>query len=256
MSERYRLDVALRHWGLVPSRAKGQELIAAGAVEIWDGSTWTPASSDAQPVDLAASQEVRLSAPDPFVSRGGRKLLGALTDFAIEPKGWTVLDVGLSTGGFAQCLLQQGAKQVIGVDVGHGQLAKPLQTEARLTAFEGVNARHLTEFEPLREWLNRFDLVTVDVSFISLNLIMPAVAKFVAPGGGLLALIKPQFEVGPKNLNGRGIVTNLELHAQVRETMESQVTHLNFTVVGSRPSRVTGQDGNQEYFLYANKPES
>jgi 23S rRNA (cytidine1920-2'-O)/16S rRNA (cytidine1409-2'-O)-methyltransferase len=251
MANRIRIDKALRLWGLAPSRAKAQELLSEGVVEMRNGAEWAPVTSDATLVDQDGREGVRLADDSAleFVSRGGRKLAAALSELKINVEKLRVLDVGISTGGFTDCLLSRGVSHVVGVDVGHDQLAEKLKNEPRLQLYEDVNARYLRDFAPLKN--AKFDLIVVDVSFVSLRLILPEVVHFLKPNGQLLALVKPQFEVGAEHLNRRGVVTDLDLHEQLRGKMESFVTTLNLKVMDFVASRLPGQEGNQEYFLYA-----
>lgn len=254
MAVKVRLDVALREWGLAPSRAKAQELIKENSVEIFDGRDWKTATDDSALIDPAQRESVRLARAEvlEYVSRGGRKLAGALNEWKIDVKGLAALDIGLSTGGFADCLLKWGAKHVTGIDVGHDQLAPVLKSHPNLVSYEGVNARQLSRFEPLRGL--KFDLVVIDVSFVSLKLILPEAVKFLAPGGRLLALVKPQFEAGGENLSKGGIVKNVELHRQIEAAIRGVTCDLGLEVKDYRASQIRGQDGNQEYFLYAIRP--
>lgn len=251
-----RLDVALRQWGLAPSRAKAQELLREGAVEIHTAQGWRICQDESQLVEENAQEKVRLCATDAieFVSRGGRKLAGVLDQLQLNVQNLTVLDVGISTGGFSDCLLQRGVQQIIGVDVGHDQLAAKLKDESRLKFFDGINARELRKATMLQPWLKAgFDLVVIDVSFISLEVILPEVHDFIRPGGALLALVKPQFEVSHAEHNRRGIVTDLALHSEVGDKIKQLAQKLNLQVMDYRACTLTGQDGNQEYFLYARK---
>jgi len=252
-----RLDILLREWSLAPSRAKAQELIREGAVEILGAEGWRSAKDEAEMIDVSGRERVRLRENEvlAYVSRGGRKLEGALDEFGILVKGLRALDVGLSTGGFSDCLLKRGAVHVVGVDVGHGQLAESLKADPRLSWFDGVNARSLFEEPRLQEALkDPFDLVVVDVSFISLTAVLPAAVRALRSGGQLVALIKPQFEVGAGQLNKKGVVTDLELHRQVREKIKAHAESLGLVEIKDSSSQVVGQDGNQEYFLSAKKP--
>ncbi|MGE0764698.1 MAG: TlyA family RNA methyltransferase [Bdellovibrionales bacterium] len=252
-----RLDVALRQWGLAPSRAKAQELLREGAVEIQSQSGWQVCREESYQVDESQPDRVRLVTRDAieYVSRGGRKLAAALDELALDVVGQRILDVGISTGGFADCLLRRGAIEIVGIDVGHDQLAPSLRAEPRLKAFEGINARHLQQIEELQPWLQTgFDLIVVDVSFISLEIILPQIQSFIRPKGHLLALVKPQFEVANQEHNRRGIVTDLELHAQVRDKIVQRAVQEGLRVQNYLTCALAGQDGNQEYFLYAEKP--
>lgn len=251
-----RLDIAIREWGLAPSRAKAQELLLEGAVEIRSaGGEWRLIQDEAHLVDPDQPELVRLkdSPVLDFVSRGGRKLEAALIHVNISVENLTILDVGLSTGGFTDCVLKRGAKRVIGVDVGHNQLAPSLRSDSRLTAFDGLNARQLSEDPRLQPWFGHFDLAVADLSFISLKLVLTQIHKALKPQGLLLALVKPQFEVGRADHNRRGVVTDLELHDEVRDKVSDHAQKAGLQVLEYFKCALTGQDGNQEYFLYARK---
>lgn len=251
-----RLDILLREWGLAPSRAKAQELIREGAVEVFKGDQWHGVDDESFMLSVEEKSLVRLISHEvlSYVSRGGRKLEAALKDFGLEVKGVRALDIGLSTGGFADCLIKQGARLIVGVDVGHDQLAESLRNNPRLRWYDGVNARALFEDPQVKEQLlESFDLVVIDVSFISLGPILPQACRALKTGGQLIALIKPQFEVRADQLNKKGIVTDLAVHEQVREKVKLQAAELGLAEIESKPSRVVGQDGNQEYFLLAKK---
>jgi 23S rRNA (cytidine1920-2'-O)/16S rRNA (cytidine1409-2'-O)-methyltransferase len=162
------------------------------------------------------------------------------------------LDIGLSTGGFADCLLQAGAAHVVGVDVGHGQLAEKLKTEANLKQFEGVHVRDIPACAPIRaELSNGVDLVTVDVSFISLTHVIPVLKEILPHGAKVLALVKPQFEVGPANLDKNGIVQDPKLFTQVQADILRAFEKYGFSIAEYFASEVKGQDGNQEFFIFA-----
>lgn len=214
----------------------------AGTVEV-DGRRMdkpgTPVSEDVR-VSVLVSKE-------PFVSRAGRKLAHALDHFAIDPAGRVCLDVGASTGGFTDCLLQQGAKHVIGVDVGHGQLHPKLRADPRVSAIEKLNAR---ELKPHYVGGN-FDLVTGDLSFISLTLVLPALAPLSKPGGHLLMLAKPQFELQPAQIGKGGLVRDAALYPQVEQRLRDACSALALQVIGWYDSPIAGGDGNREFFLHA-----
>ena len=234
-----RLDRALVEGGLVESREKAQALIMAGSVRV----NGRPASKPGQSVDADAALEV-LARP-PYVGRGGFKLAAALRHFAIDVSGATCLDVGASTGGFTDVLLQAGAARVHAVDVGSGQLAWPLRTDARVRVHDRVNARQLT----LDEIGERVDLAVCDVSFISATLILPAIAPLLQPGGQMVILIKPQFEVGKGQVGKGGIVRQPELHRAACERVAGAVTELGFET-GIMDSPILGAEGNKEFLLY------
>jgi 23S rRNA (cytidine1920-2'-O)/16S rRNA (cytidine1409-2'-O)-methyltransferase len=236
-----RLDLLLVERGLAPSRERARALILAGQVRV-DDEVVTKAGT-AVPEEAA----VTLSGPDhPYVGRGGLKLAHALDHFGIDPAGRTALDIGASTGGFTDVLLQRGARQVVALDVGHGQIAWRLRQDPRVVVMEGVNARHLA---PDRA-PGPFDIVTVDVSFISLRQILPVIPPRLAPGGHVVALVKPQFEAGRADVERGGLVRDPAVHARVVAEVEAAARAVGLVPMGSTPSPITGAAGNQEYLLH------
>ncbi len=245
-----RLDQLLVERGLVPSREKARALILAGLVVVDDHR----ALKAGQRVNPSA--EVRLKGEyNPYVSRGGLKLEAALEAFGIDPAGETCLDVGASTGGFTDCLLQRGAARVYAVDVGYGQLAWKLREDPRVVILERQNIRHL----PRQAVPEPIDLATVDASFISLRLVLPRVAEFLRPGGALVALIKPQFEVGQGKVGKGGVVRDAELRKQAVDDVVVAAEEIGFEVAGLIQSPVPGaKKGNIEYlahFRWATQPQ-
>jgi 23S rRNA (cytidine1920-2'-O)/16S rRNA (cytidine1409-2'-O)-methyltransferase len=237
-----RLDVALVERGLVESRAKAQALVLAGLV--FSGEK----RLDKAGASVAADQplEVR-GAEHPWVSRGGIKLAHGLDHFAIDPAGLTALDVGASTGGFTDVLLSRGAARVYAVDVGHGQLAWKLRNDKRVVVLEKTNARHLTRAqipEPI-------DLVVCDASFIGLETVLPAALALARPGAFLVALIKPQFEVGPERVGKGGVVRDPALHREVCERIAAWLPTRGWTVDGVTESPIRGPEGNIEFLITA-----
>jgi 23S rRNA (cytidine1920-2'-O)/16S rRNA (cytidine1409-2'-O)-methyltransferase len=203
--------------------------------------------------DLLPEISVQKSSLDKYVSRAGLKIEGALHFLNLDVEGFHVLDVGISTGGFSDCLLQNGAVAIVGIDVGHNQLSPKLKSDPRLRLLEGVNAREIHTHPAVEKHRPEkgFDLVVVDVSFISLTLVLPSAVKMVKkPGGCCLALVKPQFEVGPSGLGKNGIVKDKELYQNVRDKILKTVAELG----GSSPqffeSPLEGKDGNQEFFCF------
>jgi 23S rRNA (cytidine1920-2'-O)/16S rRNA (cytidine1409-2'-O)-methyltransferase len=186
-----------------------------------------------------------------YVSRGGLKLEGALKASGIDVTGTRCLDAGQSTGGFTDCLLRHGAAHVTGVDVGHGQLHESLRGDPRVLAIEKVNAR---ELDAQRLGEANFDLVTGDLSFISLTLVMPALVALLKPGGAILMLVKPQFELHPGQVGKHGVVTDPSLFAVVEQRIRDCCSALGLQVRGWYDSPVTGGDGNREFFIHATKP--
>jgi 23S rRNA (cytidine1920-2'-O)/16S rRNA (cytidine1409-2'-O)-methyltransferase len=239
-----RLDRALVAAGLAPSRARAQALIAAGAVRL-DGRV---AARAAAPVRPEARLEV-LGDPLPWVSRAALKLRHALDVFGLDPAGAVALDLGASTGGFSQVLLAAGAAEVWAVDVGHGQLAPGLRGEPRLHLLEGLNARDLTlAHVPAPDW------IVADLSFIPLSKALPPALALALPGAVLVALIKPQFEVGPALVGKGGIVRDPAAQAAARAGVRDFLAASGWEVTGEAESPIAGGDGNAEFLIAARKP--
>jgi 23S rRNA (cytidine1920-2'-O)/16S rRNA (cytidine1409-2'-O)-methyltransferase len=237
--EKERLDRLLARRALFASREQARRAIMAGRVRV-EGRL---ADKPGTPVPVTA-EIVVVGPPRRYVSRGGEKLEHALDHFAIEPQGWICLDVGASTGGFTDCLLQRGARRVYAVDVGRGQLDHGLRQDPRVVVMEGVNARYLEPDalpEPVR-------LVTVDVSFISLAKLVPALCPLLAPGGLLLPLIKPQFEVGRREVGKGGVVRDEAVRTRVIEQVAADLAAIGFELRGIVDSPVRGAKGNREAF--------
>jgi len=239
-----RLDVALVDRGLAASRERARALIMAGQVRV-DGQVVSKAGAS---VGEAASIELDV-ADHPYVSRGGVKLAHALDDFGIDPSGKRALDVGASTGGFTDVLLQRGAAGVIAVDVGRGQLDWKLRTDPRVDVHDGVNARHLTADDVPHP----VDLVVIDVSFISLDHILPALLPFLAEGADVVALVKPQFEAGREQVGKHGLVTDPAVHDAVIAKVTAAAEAIGLIRVAMAPSAIRGATGNQEFFLHLRK---
>jgi 23S rRNA (cytidine1920-2'-O)/16S rRNA (cytidine1409-2'-O)-methyltransferase len=235
-----RLDRLLLERGLAESREKAQALIMAGEV-LLNGQK---ASKPGQPVADDATIEV-LARP-PFVSRGGFKLAAALRQFPIDLTGKTCLDIGSSTGGFTDAMLQAGAARVHAVDVGAGQIAWSLRTDSRVSMHEGINARELT-FSDIGEPV---DFLSCDVSFISVTLILPAAVALLRPPGQMVILIKPQFEVGKGQVGKGGIVRDPQLHQAACQRVTNAVRELGFEM-DTMDSPILGAEGNKEFLLYA-----
>lgn len=236
-----RLDVAVVERGLAPSRERARALILARLVKI-DGQVALKAGAPVAPDSV-----VELVAPDhPYVGRGGVKLAHALDAFAIAAAGRRALDIGASTGGFTDVLLQRGAVSVVALDVGHNQLDYRLRTDPRVLVREGVNARALA----LTGLPHLVDIVTIDVSFISLKHIFPPLARLMAPGGDIVALVKPQFEAGREEVGKHGLILDPAVHEAVlaRVTYEAHASGLER--VAMTPSPITGATGNKEFFLH------
>ena len=255
-----RADQWLLDRGLAASRSQAQRLLAAGARWRVPGGAWRAlVKSDALPPD--AQVELLDAAEARYVSRGGLKLEGALAATGLDVTGWHCLDVGQSTGGFTDCLLQHGAAGVLGVDVGHGQLHPRLRADVRVRVLEGVNARHLDASQLIADracsagaegrFDSNFDLIVGDLSFISLTLVLPALAPLLAPGGHLLLLVKPQFELQPGDIGKGGIVRDAALYTQVEQRLRAACAELHLTVRHWLPSPIAGGDGNREFFMHA-----
>lgn len=245
-----RADLLLTVAGQAASRTAAQRLIAAGRVS-WAGGTISKAAMDLPENTLFT---VAVDPDDRFVSRGGLKLAGALAETGITVNSKSCLDVGQSTGGFTDCLLQAGARHVVGVDVGHGQLHPKLINDSRITALEGINCRALNTTDLGAAFpTDGFDLIVGDVSFISMALVLPQLPALLANTGNLLLLIKPQFEVGPGNIGKGGIVRNASLYAEVENKLRSCALSLNLKVRAWLDSPITGGDGNREFFIWLNK---
>ncbi len=241
-----RADQLLVERGLAASRSQAQRLIASG-VRWFDGAAWKRVAKNGDELPAQAQLELLDASESRYVSRGGLKLEGALRAAGLDVTGWTCLDVGQSTGGFTDCLLQQGAARVTGVDVGHGQLHAKLRGDPRVTAIEKVNARELDAGQVG----GGFDLVVGDLSFISLTLVLPALVPLLKAGGQLLMLAKPQFELQPAQVGKGGIVRDAALYAVVEQRLREACAALGLAVVGWYDSPIAGGDGNREFFLHA-----
>lgn len=236
-TKKKRLDVILTERGLAPSRARSQALILAGKV-LLDGQVESKAGTQVDP-----NADIEIVSPDhPWVSRGGLKLVAALDEFSISPEGLDCLDVGASTGGFTDVLLERGAKRVIALDVGRGQLDWRLRNDPRVVVMEGVNARHLGDEDlpfPVA-------LATVDVSFISLRLVVPAVIPHLTAGASVVCLVKPQFEAGRDQVGKGGIVRNDVVRRQTIDATVNALLEIGLELVGTVESPIRGQKGNLE----------
>lgn len=237
-----RIDNLLVMQGLAKSRTQAQALIMAGSVCKGDQLILKPSEM----FETSAVFRVKPGALSEFVSRGGVKLKGALETVKLDVTGFRALDVGISTGGFTDCLLQRGVVEITGVDVGHNQLDWKLRKDPRVRLFEGVNAREL----PPEVLTQRFDLAVVDVSFISLTLVLSEVKKTLKTGGYLLALIKPQFEVEKGQVGKGGIVKDPLLHTRVQEKIKAFCEQLGFADIFLMASPIEGSDGNKEFFIF------
>jgi 23S rRNA (cytidine1920-2'-O)/16S rRNA (cytidine1409-2'-O)-methyltransferase len=250
LMRRERVDKLLVERGLAPSRTRAQALVMAGAVLVGEQRVEKP--SETYPTD--APLRVR-GAEDPaarYVGRGGLKMERALREFGLDVGGLVCLDVGASTGGFTDCLLQHGARRVVAVDVGHNQIDWRLRTDARVEVREGVNARHLRP----ADFAERFDLVVMDVSFISATKVLPALVPLLKDEGRAVVLVKPQFEVGKGEVGKGGIVSDPAQHARVVEEVNASARSLGLRVRGVIESPIKGADGNREFLaLYERAKE-
>jgi 23S rRNA (cytidine1920-2'-O)/16S rRNA (cytidine1409-2'-O)-methyltransferase len=242
-----RADLRLVELGLASSRTRAQELISAGRVFVVAENEKILVNKSS----LQLTEDVQLEVTgqsEEFVSRGGVKMQGALLHTGLKVEGFTVLDVGISTGGFSDCLLQMGAARIVGVDVGHDQLHEKLKNDKRVEYHEGINARSLEIAEN-----PEFDLIVVDVSFISLTLVIDQVVRYLKDSGRLLCLVKPQFEVGREGLGKNGIVKNAGLYDGVEKKIKRAVASAGLKVEDYFASSIEGSDGNREFFVYARK---
>jgi 23S rRNA (cytidine1920-2'-O)/16S rRNA (cytidine1409-2'-O)-methyltransferase len=243
MAKKSRLDHLLVTQGFFESREQAQRAIMAGEVKVGTRVAAKPSEL------LAIDASITIKAAPKYVGRGGLKLEGALDFFDVDVKGKIALDIGASTGGFTDCLLQRGAAKVYAVDVGHDQLAWKMRTDPRVIVLEKLNARDLSRAhipEPV-------DLCVIDVSFISLTLILPNAFDLLTPDGVILALIKPQFELQRRDVGRGGVVRDAELHEKAKNKIVDFVTSLRHVVVGIVPSAITGTEGNQEFFACLRK---
>ncbi len=241
-----RVDHLILERGLAPTRSAAQRLIATGAVRWHAPGGWRVPAKAGEDVPPDAEMEITDDAELRFVSRGGLKLDVALLRLGIEVAGMTCLDVGQSTGGFTDALLARGAKHVVGVDVGHGQLHARLAADPRVTALEGVNARHL---EAAQLPFDRFDLVVGDLSFISLALVLPALVPLL--GGSLLLLVKPQFELQPVDIGPGGKVKHASAYGHVEKKLRKACATHGLEVLDWFDSATPGGEGAREFFLHA-----
>ncbi|MBQ8827986.1 MAG: TlyA family RNA methyltransferase [Clostridia bacterium] len=241
---RMRLDVALIERGIFESRTRAQRAVSEGCITV-NGRVVTKASFDVSDTDAVVSS----GDPLPFVSRGGLKLQGAIESFNLNLNGVSAIDIGASTGGFTEVLLNYGAKDVVAVDVGHGQLAPEIASDARVLNLEGTDFRNL----PDDEFLSRFDFACSDVSFISVTFLLPKMYSVLKENGRAVVLIKPQFESDTRRVGKRGIVRDEKARRRAVEKVESCAEMCGFEVKRIIESPITGGDGNVEYLMYAVK---
>lgn len=245
MAEKKRLDVLLFERGLAETRSKAQAMIMAGEVLV-----------DEQKIDKAGTKfadnvVIRIKERPQFVSRGGEKLAGALSDFAYRVEGLVCADVGASTGGFTDCLLQNGAAKVYAIDVGYGQLAHKLRIDERVVVMERINARYI---ESLPETIQ---LVVVDASFISLRILLPAMQSWLAKDGDIIALIKPQFEAGKDDVSRGGLVKDSEVHERVIREVANAAEERGLFITGLTISPIKGlKEGNTEFLICLHKGDT
>jgi len=253
-----RLDQLLTEKNLCPTRTKAQAMIMAGNILVNEQKVDKPGTF----VDPESTIRI-LGDTCPYVSRGGLKLDGALKAFSYDPHGVIALDVGASTGGFTDCLLQHGASQIIALDVGHNQIDYKLRTDPRVIVIEKFNAREMTKetlrdaigktgprLQPSALSLEHVSLVVMDVSFISITKILPAIQKVVRPGTDIISLVKPQFEAGREQIEKGGIVKDPKVHEQVLGNVQGVAKDLGYTICGICDSPITGTDGNKEFFIH------
>lgn len=240
-----RLDRALVARGLASSRTRAHQLIASGSVTV-GGVVVRKAAAK-----VSAAQRLAVTQHDPWVSRAAHKLLGALETFEqIDPSGKRCLDAGASTGGFTQVLLSRRAGHVVAADVGHGQLAPRLAEDPRVTNLEGVNLRHAAP----GDLGDLFGLIVADLSFISLRLVVASLARQAHPGADLVLMVKPQFEIGRQRLGRTGVVSSPALRREALEGVVDAVRQAGLTLQAAARSQLPGQDGNAEFFLWAQSP--
>ena len=251
-----RIDQLLVERGLAASRSQAQRLIAGGVRWQQPNGEWRVIVKNRDDVPESAPLELLDDAESRYVSRGGLKLEGALQATGVQVQDLRCLDVGQSTGGFTDCLLQQGAEQVVGIDVGHAQVHPRIRDNERVVCIEGVNARELEPGdERVPDALEGFDLMVGDVSFISLTLVLPGVVHLLKPTGQLLMLVKPQFELQPGQVGKGGIVKDDSLYAFVENRVRTTLTELGLKVTDWLDSPIEGGDGNREFFVQACWPD-
>lgn len=245
-----RLDVALVEWGLAPSRSKAQALLAADEIELRLNGEWTTVSDNSFDVSRLNGDDVRIKANSQqlkYVSRGGLKIASAAKTLGLQPRGWRCLDVGQSTGGFTDFLLQAGASAVLGLEVGHSQLEASLRKDPRVTTLENFNVKDAEASAVVKDWIHDgVQLAVIDVSFISLTQVLPALGRVLPKGTFLLALVKPQFEVGPQALTE-------DLLSGVQSRVLQAASNCGFLTEKYFACEVKGQDGTQEFFLFGRR---
>ncbi|MBA2780190.1 TlyA family RNA methyltransferase [Billgrantia kenyensis] len=251
-----RLDQLLVAQGLARSRTRAQRLIRHGRVSLAESGRVLGKPGEKLPDDVRLT--ITEDPEERYVSRAGLKLEALIEALDLDLQAKLVLDVGQSTGGFTDCSLAHGARHVVGVEVGHDQLDPELRSDPRVTCLEGINARAMSDVTRLHEALaaqgaTAPDVVVMDVSFISQTLVLPEIAMLLRPGGELLSLVKPQFEVGPGGVNARGIVKDSARYAEVEAALHGCCARLGLDILHWRESPITGGDGNREFLLHAVK---
>ncbi|HQQ62331.1 MAG TPA: TlyA family RNA methyltransferase [Pseudomonadales bacterium] len=247
-----RADLLIVEKGLASSRAQAQRLISSHGVQWQDNhGEWHLLQKASQPLSTRTCLRLCDDSETRYVSRGGLKLAGALSHCELDVNGLTCLDIGQSTGGFTDCLLQAGAAHVVGIDVGHSQLHPSLRDNPRVTSLEKINARALpAELLAHTEKRRGFDLAVMDVSFISQTLILPSLAALLCDGGYLLALVKPQFEAGPEHLNKQGLLKSDRILPEIRQRICTTCEENHLQVLDYFSSQINGGDGNREFFVF------
>jgi 23S rRNA (cytidine1920-2'-O)/16S rRNA (cytidine1409-2'-O)-methyltransferase len=238
--QKVRLDKLLIEKGLVESREKAKALILEGNVLV------NGAMVDKSGTLVKCDAVLTLKNKMPYVSRGGLKLEHAITEFKIDVKNRVAMDIGASAGGFTDCLLQRGAVKVYAIDVGYGQFSWKLRNDSRICLLEKTNIRYLDK----QRIPDRIDISTIDVSFISLSKVIPKVSEFLAPHGEIVALIKPQFEAGKKDVGKGGVVKSEKIRIQVIDRIKRESEEIGFNVIGTTTSPIKGPKGNVEYLIY------
>ena len=244
-----RADISMVDQGVAKSRTHAKKLIEAKKVYVLENGVEVLLEKPSVKVSDDTKFNLVLDESDCYVSRGALKLLGAIETFNLNLEGVTALDVGQSTGGFTDCLLQYGAKRVVGIDVGHDQLDESLKKDSRVICYEGINARQLPQQQLLDHTQDGFDVIVMDVSFISQKLILPELINLLNKSGCLVSLVKPQFEVGKENIGKGGIVRDRSLFSALENDIKAYCDSLGFEVIAYIDSPVKGGDGNREYLM-------
>ncbi|MEC8081619.1 MAG: TlyA family RNA methyltransferase [Pseudomonadota bacterium] len=249
-----RIDQLLTEKQLCKSRSQAQTFISQGKVFIFDKGLWVAVAKPSLKVSEDVEIKLELDEDDRYVSRGALKLAGALSASNLNIQGYTVLDVGQSTGGFTDCALQHGAAKVVGVEVGHDQLDRRLRERDDVVCLEGLNARHLSKQDLGEHYPEKgFDAAVMDVSFISQTKILPQLPSLIRSGGYLITLVKPQFELGKEAIGKGGIVKDQHKVQQLEADMKQLIQQLGFSVISYEKSVIKGGDGNQEFVLFAQR---